>query len=218
MCFSSELSILSFIVGFIGSILCISLGKITDKIIGYFLGFVSLMQEIEFLLWNHQTCDNYNKVVSFIGMILNHSQPIVLGLLIFIFNTKIETKKLYLIFGLLCFYTIIIIPYSIQFITNKKLYCTLKGINKPHLLWKWNTLNYSVFVYYIFSIVLYLLLLLGIPNILYGLCFAFIGFVIHYISLVVYPNKYSGAIWCFFSAFLPLIYYIIRITYLKNIE
>ena len=218
MCFSSELSILSFIVGLTGSILCISLGKITDKIIGYFLAFVSLMQEIEFLLWNHQICDSYNKVISFIGMLLNHLQPIVLGLLIFIFNTKIETKKLYLIFGLLCFYIIIIIPYSIQFITNKNLYCTLKGINKPHLLWKWNNLNYALFAYCTFSIILYLTLLLGIPNILYGLCIAFIGFTIHLISLIIYPTKYSGAIWCFFTAFLPLIYYIIRITYLKNIE
>jgi len=79
-------------------------------------------------------------------------------------------------------------------------------------------MSYSYFVYCIFSIVLYSCLILGLPNILYGLCIAFIGFIIHLISLIIYPMKYSGAIWCFFTAFLPLIYYIIRITYLKNIE
>ena len=72
MCFSKNASIVSFTIGIVGSILCITLGTATDKIVGYFLGYVSLMQGIEYLLWSHQICDNYNRVVSIIGMLLNN--------------------------------------------------------------------------------------------------------------------------------------------------
>ena len=36
MCFSKNASIASFSIGIVGAILCISLGTITDKIVGYF--------------------------------------------------------------------------------------------------------------------------------------------------------------------------------------
>ena len=122
MCFSAEISIITFIVGIIGSLLCISLGKPVDKILGYFFIFVSLMQGIEYLLWNHQKCDNYNRFLSILGMVLNHLQPIVLGLLILYFNKNVSTKIMYLIMFL---YLCAIIPYSIQFLNNKNLECTI---------------------------------------------------------------------------------------------
>jgi nicotinamide riboside transporter PnuC len=90
MCFSPEASIRSLLAGVFGSLLCISLGTTKDKIVGYFLGFVSLMQGIEYLLWKHQKCDNYNKVISITGMILNHLQPFILGVIVLILNPKIE--------------------------------------------------------------------------------------------------------------------------------
>jgi hypothetical protein len=94
MCYSANASIVSFTFGVIGSLLCVSLGSVKDKILGFFLFFVSFMQGIEYLLWKHQICDNYNKFISVLGMILNHLQPIVLGLLVILFNTNLSTTTL----------------------------------------------------------------------------------------------------------------------------
>ena len=83
MCFSAEVSLGSFIIGIVFSIILFFQTKFQDyRIVSIFLGFVSLMQLIEYFLWKHQKCDNINKNLSYLGMILNHSQPIVLGALV----------------------------------------------------------------------------------------------------------------------------------------
>ena len=93
MCFSSEASIRSLTAGLLGSFLCVSLGTATDKIMGYFLGFVSLMQGIEYLLWKHQTCNHYNRAISILGMVLNHLRPVILGIVVLLLNPKTQKPK-----------------------------------------------------------------------------------------------------------------------------
>lgn len=68
MCYSSNASILTFIVGTLGSILVYNSQTKSNKIIGLFIFFVTWMQLIEYLLWNHQICDNYNKILSISGL------------------------------------------------------------------------------------------------------------------------------------------------------
>ena len=93
MCFNKELSLVSFSTGTIFSILLYQLNNITYKILGLFLGYVSLMQLIEFLLWSHQICDNYNKMISILGMILNYGQPIILAILLLTFYNQSKKNK-----------------------------------------------------------------------------------------------------------------------------
>jgi len=148
MCFSAEVSIITFLIGIVGAFLCIQLNTKVDKIIGYFYGFVALMQLIEYLLWMHQKCDNYNKFLSITGMLLNHLQPIVLGLLVLYFNKNNKNK--WIIYLILSIYTIIIVPYSLQFIQSGDFDCTLKDDKQnSHLIWNWNGMNMSDFVYII---------------------------------------------------------------------
>ena len=68
MCFSKEVSLATFIIGVLGGFLCYSVNSPDYKIIGLFFGFVSLMQGIEYLLWCHQTCDTYNKILTNAGI------------------------------------------------------------------------------------------------------------------------------------------------------
>ena len=89
MCFSKDVSLATFLTGFIGGLLCFSTGVVDLKIIGLFFMFVSLMQGIEYLLWIHQTCDDYNKNISYLAMVLNHLQPVVLCILLILYNRKI---------------------------------------------------------------------------------------------------------------------------------
>jgi len=210
MCFSKEVSLITFIIGLVGSIFVISLGTPSDLIVGYFLAFVSLMQFIEYLLWINQTCDQSNKLITHWGMILNHLQPIILGLLILIIG-KDDDNFLKIILIML-FYTCVIIPYSEQFLQRPEMQCTLKDGSTSHLLWNWNEMNHSTFVYAVFLISLIALSIVGIPDKKIGLCMAFGGLVTFTTSLWIYPsNRSTGALWCFYTAFMPVIYYALRI-------
>jgi hypothetical protein len=207
MCFSEKASIITFIVGIMGGILCISLGSMTDKIFGYFLGFVSLMQGIEYLLWKHQKCDDYNKLLSYAGMILNHTQPIILGIVILLVNPKTPNKNLIITTMLL--YTSIIIPYSLQYLNNENTQCTLKNDANNHLAWKWNFMKYAGFVYILFLITLSALCILGIPK--YGTYGAMVAVISFISSMIFYPSA-IGALWCYYTAYLPIAYFGLRKT------
>lgn len=211
MCFSPEASIQSFTVGLIGAFLCVSLGSITDKIIGYFLGFVSLMQGVEYLLWKHQTCDDINRTLSILGMVLNHAQPLVLGFLILMLNPKVNYVKT--IMTLMIIYSLVIIPYSMTYVREKK--CTLKSQEHGHLVWEWNNMKHARIRYFTFICVLCLIFILGMPNMIFGIIAA-LGTVISYMtSKIIYPSDVVGALWCYYVAFLPFLYFILRVI-LKN--
>ena len=206
MCFSSGASAVSLLFGMIGSALCVSLGTPSDKIIGFFFAFVSLMQLVDYLLWNHQKCDTYNKVVSIIGMILNHAQPIVLGILILIFNSRIPNKNL--IYGILAVYSACIIPYSLEYLVKPNI-CTLKNPATSHLLWKWNYSKYYTFVYNIFMWSETLLLYFAFPDKTIAYFLILFGYLSRQITIWMYSRD-IGALWCYFVVFYPIVYYLIR--------
>jgi hypothetical protein len=209
MCFSARSSILSFTIGLLGSLLCLSLGSVKDRIIGYFFGFVSLMQGIEYLLWTHQKCDNYNRLISLLGMSFNHLQPFVLGIIILLINKNVNHKPwIYLVMFL---YVLIIVPYSLQFFSvGKDKQCTLKN-TANHLQWNWNILQYNRLIYIIFLLTMSVLFILGMPTMKTGLYFA-LGAILSYItSAIVYNYNDVGALWCYYVAFLPIIYFVLHV-------
>lgn len=211
MCFSAEISILTFLIGMIGAYLTISLDNKTDKIIGYFFGFVALMQLIEYLLWTHQKCDKYNKLLSIMGMILNHLQPIVLGFLILYFYNQNPNKII--IYSILLIYTLVIIPYSLQFIRSGNFDCTLKDKKQNnHLVWNWNLMNMAHIVYTIFTLSLAAISFFGFPTLTQGISFALVVIISYLTSMIIYPSKVIGALWCFYTVFILFFYYIFRIS------
>jgi hypothetical protein len=214
MCFSAKASLLSFTIGLVGAFLCISLGSVKDKIIGYFLGFVSLMQGIEYLLWSHQKCDSYNRFISFIGMCLNHLQPLVLGIILLVVNKNIKNIKnkdwIYLV---MLFYFFILFLYSLQFfLTEKENQCTLKN-TANHLQWNWNLLKYNRWIYFLFLFTMCALFLLGMPTLKSGINCSFVAILSYSTSAILYNDKDVGALWCYYTAFLPLLYYFSRIMF-----
>jgi hypothetical protein len=212
MCFSARMSLFAFIIGIIGSILVYSLNGPSNKIIACFIGYVSLMQFIEYLLWNNQICNNYNKLISKIGMWLNHLQPVVLGLLVIIFNNNNNNnnnKNLILyIFIIIFIYLCVIIPYSLQYKDIGKLQCTIKNPITNHLDWNWNNLKYNNFVYTIFfCLALILIFYIGLPNKKLKIYAGIVIFVTYISSVIIYNNN-IGALWCFYTVFIPIIYYL----------
>jgi len=201
MCFSKEVSATTFLLGMAGSLyIYFGMGSPSDKIIGAFLAFVSLMQGIEYLLWDHQLCDRYHKIVSYAGMWLNHMQPIILGVLMLLFG-RAEYRNW--IWAIMIGYTLVFVPYSLQYDNIGEMRCSVPRKENPHLVWNWNSLPFSTTVYAIFLATFVALFMLGLKN---GLFASFIAVASFLISIIVYPRESYGAMWCFFTAFIPIGY------------
>jgi hypothetical protein len=200
MCFSAEVSLASFLVGLLGSIGLLFLAAPLYRLMGIFLGFVSLMQGIEFLLWKHPVCDDYHKAVSVAGMILNHLQPVVLGAATWaVYRTG--GPAIAAIVGL---YLLVIIPYSISYLRDDALHCTAPACGNPHLVWRWNTMQYFRLVYAVFLAAFASIGLLGIRPLNHGILFAGMAFLTYGLSAILYGRASVGALWCFWVAFLPV--------------
>jgi len=213
MCYSSEVSLLTLIVGLIGSGAVYTLGSAFDKIIGGFLAYVSLMQGIEWILWNNQACDSFHKKVSVLGMLLNFGQPIVLGLLILLFSDRMQYKKV--IISIMIVYTIYGLMYCSNYIKN--LQCTNPRPNDPHLVWNWTILPSYYIAWTVYICTVIIISILGMPTINQGLFFAGSTLVAMIISIIVYPRQDMGAMWCFFTAYSPFLYYFFRTILNKRI-
>lgn len=204
MCFSADVSLGTFISGIFFSVLCFSLGTAEAKIIGVFFGFVIFMQLIEYLLWKHQECDQYNKNLTIAGMILNHLQPIVLFLAVILFNKNIPSNNLKIMILAVIIYVIAIIPYSLQF--NK--FCTQKSKeSNNHLLWKCNNMERAEIVYLIFLASMMVITFFGMPS--HKVLYLIITLLTFVISAVIYgKQQVAGALWCYIAAFAPLVYFV----------
>ena len=138
-------------------------------------------------------------------MVLNHAQPIVLAGLIFAFSKQPYSKALLL--TVTAAYTLWMIQYSLQFgqAATQEGTCTGREPGNPHLIWRWNMLPSAGAFYAAFLTVLMLFFLLGLSNPL-NYWIAGITGLLFTISKVLYGKKQvTGALWCFFSAFLPAI-------------
>ena len=204
MCFSANVSLGTFIAGIVFSILSFNVGTIEGKIIGTFFGFVIFMQLIEYLLWKHQECDDYNKKLTITGMVLNHLQPIVLFLMIILFNKNISPKNMKIMISIIIIYTISITIYSLQF----KKFCTLKGDNSnKHLVWKWNNMDKAKIVYLIFLVSMMTVTYLGMPS--HKVEYSLVILLSFITSAIIYgKQEVAGALWCFIAAFAPLVYFL----------
>lgn len=208
MCFNYKVSLLTFGIGIIFSILLIKYGN--KKYVGenittgiYFI-FISLIQFMDFLFWID--IDNkygINKITTILGPILNILQPNILYLIkILYYKPNIYTLKDFnlpiAILNLLYFIHFIFI--YVHFLTTEKLITSTKN---GHLSWPW--VKYSNPYFYLILTALNIFYLF---NFNYGLIF----FIISYLFLIIsakYFNYNIGELWCFFGAFIPLLLYII---------
>jgi hypothetical protein len=209
MCFSPLASLSTFLIGIIGAILCLTLGTPTDKLVGLFFGFVSSMQGIEFALWKNQTCNDMNKIISILGMVFNHLQPIVLSILILLLNHNLSTITKQIIILSTIIYAIVITAYSLQFISNDKSYdgCTIKN-EYNHLEWDWNGMKYRTLSYMLFLFMLVFLFYVGTPDKKSGIILSAISLISYLISYFIYKDKkVVGSLWCLFASFTPVLWY-----------
>jgi hypothetical protein len=203
MCFTANVSLITFLVGVVGSIFLMKYGNpkfhkenITS---GIFLLFIAGIQLMEFLFWiDINNTIGINKITTIIGSLFNVGQPLFLYITKILYFTpknilSIENFNLP-VFILNIFYLLNVVIFYISFINSSTI------ITRPengHLSWPW--IKYSNPIFYI--------LLLAI-NIFYLMDFkyAFVFFIITYLFFilsVVFFSYNIGELWCFFGVFIP---------------
>ena len=201
MCFSKNLSLLSFIFGIASSLLLIFFGNKessdTNKAIGYFFIFVSFMQFIEYLIWSDIDCKKgLNMIGSVFGPIFNHLQPICILILctIFLKSSYIIPNKI-LIFINAIYLLYVVYEYYIYIIKDR----CIKKNKYGHLDWIWKY-NFNYIFYYVISFI-------NIIN-FYKNINLIISVIVSYFLLVISIFEFHeniGELWCLMVTGIPLV-------------
>lgn len=223
MCYSEEQSRKSFVINLIT---CYALynykNSPTYKILALFFGFVGLMQLFDIIFWTNQNIKDekqakLNYITTKIAMFVNHLQPIVLALLIYVFTGKLGQMSTIIV----TIYSIVIIFYTISAYKNIK-YTLVEKVSirdtndllfpypdddeiRPSLKWDWNIQENAIVVYLIF---LSTLMLLSYENFKYpfNIVLTFINIFTFVLSAYYYKGKSLGRFWCKFAAWVPLLF------------
>lgn len=203
MCYSEELSLTSLSFGIFASLMLINFGNSksenTNKAIGYFFLFVTLMQLVEYFLWIDIDCVNgFNKLGSLIGPIFNHLQPLVLLLLATYFLNSSNLISPSIIIPANIIYLIYSGYQYVKYVSNSSNLCV--GTNEcDHLDWTWKR-DFNYLFYFAISF-------LNIAN-FYTNVNLMVSFGISYLLLIVSIfgfNKNVGEFWCLMVTGVPLI-------------
>jgi len=193
MCISKNLSILSFVVSIVSSILLLKFGLAPEnKVISYYMIFVGLMQLVDYGAWIDLTCTKgTNRISSILGPLLNHIQPLLFLVLAYYYlqSSSIINDKLLVALGIIyCGYMI----YKYIHYLNIGDLC-IRTDSLEHLIWQWGN-NYNYWGYH-------LLFLLGIINF-----YKYKGLLIFYIAAyILYSISIKSEIWCFLVTGIPFL-------------
>lgn len=203
MCYSKELSLISFLFGIFSSTSLILFGKDEYKndniAIGGFFIFVSLMQVVEYLIWSDPTCKNgLNKIGSLLGPLLNHFQPIVGLILGYIFLNHTNIVPINIIIFISTIYSLYVLSEYNGYISNPTNLCVQKN-DCDHLDWTWKY-NFR-YEFYFFINLLNLGLFYNSKN--YVLTWS-VSHLLFLISVFKF-NKNIGELWCLMVTGVPLV-------------
>jgi hypothetical protein len=208
MCFNDKVSLFTFSIGVVFSILLIYYGNakysLENTISGIFLIFISFIQFMDFLFWIDLKNElGINKITTILGPILNVAQPTILYLIKFYYykpdifslhNFNLPVAILNLL------YFIYFITIYTKFLKIDKLITSTKN---GHLQWPW--IKYASPWFYV---------LLFAVNIFYMFNFkyALVLFTVTYFLLILSVKYFEynvGELWCFFGSFIPLIMFVL---------
>jgi hypothetical protein len=196
MCYSSTISIVTFIEFIIAS----SILFCFNKVLGVFFAFVGLMQLYDYIFWTNSGSINF--WTTKLAMITNNMQPLILAFLIVIFGKKkLKTASLVLV----VLYSIATLIYSWN-AWNKITVTTVSKKSSPSLHWEWNGLYGYVPYYALYLLTMTVLLYQHIewPINIIACLLCIVTFVF---SSALYTKKgTTGRLWCWMTGLSPLIF------------
>jgi hypothetical protein len=203
MCFNYKVSLFTFAIGTIFSILLIQYGNVKyaleNKISGIFLIFISAIQFMDFLFWiDIKNKIGINKITTILGPILNVAQPTILYLIKYYYQRpnvlSMQNYNLPVAIVNLIYFIFFINGYT-KFLTNDKL---VTGTENDHLKWPWIKYSNAYLYLIVFFINIFYLF-----NFKYALTFFVITYFFLYLSTKYFYYN-AGELWCFFGSFIPL--------------
>ena len=212
MCFNAPISLATFFLGFIFSLILIFYGnpkyEKENIVFGIMLIFISSVQLMEYFLWSDINNKNgINHLMTLICPLLIVCQPIILYIIkIIYFKPKLFSLKdcNLELFILNVIYFGVFLSNYIKYI-NKNLITTVK---KGHLSWPLSNLMNPIF---------YLILLAINMFYLTDFKYSAIIFIVTYLFSIlsyIFFGYHIAEMWCFFGSSIPLILFIITKYYL----
>lgn len=203
MCYSDELSLTSLSFGLFASLILIGYGnkesENTNKAIGYFFLFVTLMQLVEYFLWIDQKCINgYNYVGAVVGPILNNLQPVVMLILarMYLESSKIISDQALLLANGL--YIMYMVYKYIEYVSDESNLC-VETNDEGHLNWTWKK-DFNYLFYFILNFI-------NAANYYENSNFMIV-FIISYLLWILSLfnfHKNVGEFWCLMVTGVPLV-------------
>ncbi|AVL94593.1 hypothetical protein ma207 [Moumouvirus australiensis] len=209
MCWSKEISFITFVFAMVGVIYLYKRNKPNDRWIALFAGTIAMIQFAEYFMWSDQTCGKINKYASILALFILVMEPLMnmVGGLLFSDTSNKQILK-YLLIAYIIFIFIILLNQSHKSIN----WCgtSLCGdigdrtngftINKSCNL-KWLFLDgFDGMTGLIWSLFLILPFLAMKPTYL-GIIFAVFGVGTFYMANIT-NNAAQGSLWCWFAIIL----------------
>ena len=209
MCVNKEVSLGTYILGTILSIVLFKSGDKYDKHIAIFsMVFISI-QLSEFFMWSDQKCGIMNHYGTLLAEFILLFQPLSILILGYIYQTfNIDNNLLYL----LIIVTALPILYQIIYrLKNTEKLCS-KEMQTGHLEWDINLPSATTTIYMIFLFLPWLFL----KNKLKGIIIFSVISVTYLLSLINFKNSQLSlfeqfeSIWCFTATINPLVFLILN--------
>ena len=202
MCWNAEVSLYTFIYGFISAIIVYALNVIPIHVIIILMSFTS-MQLLEYFTWTYMDNKKINEILSYIGLLLIIIQ--IFLIICFIKNKK--SRNLLLI----TFSIVLILFILIEF---KNITFKMTRGKNGHLVWHW--LDMPI-IWIIIALLFY-----TIPSVI-DKNYLSLLFIIIILTLSLYyyfKAKTWGTMWCYFSniAWIFLIFKSIFLIYSNGIR
>lgn len=205
MCYSPESSLSSFLVGSTTSLyLLLFSNSQIYKHIGLFFITVILIQLLEYFMWIDQKCGIINDIVSRMVLPVLSLQLISIFLGGYIFNTTILNRNTLYYIVLILFGILLKTIYNVS--TDKRPYCS-KANKYGALEWVY-TEEYGNIAFYLYYFV-FLLAPFLLNDKIKGIIILAAGLTT-YLSSRLYNAKTSDSKWCFFSAYIPILFVILN--------
>jgi len=211
MCFSASVSLGTFFLGLIFSLILIFYGnpkyKKENIVFGILLIFISSVQLMEYFIWSDiNNKYGINHLMTLLCPLLIVCQPIILYIIkIIYFKPNLFDSYNFKLFFLNIIYLSIFFYNYVKYL-NKDLITTVK---KGHLSWPLNNLMNPLFYLILLAINMFYL-----TDLKYSM-FLFIVTYLFSILSYIYFGYHIAEMWCFFGSSIPLILFIITKYYIS---
>ena len=201
MCYNERVSITAYILGMLGALALSRSGMLA---LAVFYAATVQMQLVDYIAFKNPVCNALNSFATKAGIVINHAEPLVLyGVLV---SQGVSLPSF--VHSIVLMYAIVAGVYTFRALSSVS--CTqVSEESAPYLYWQWNDMDGKGLVYGLFLLTLVVVSVYGLGDM--GTLHALLAVASFGLSHLIYGGKRAtGALWCWFAAFIPYLLLILR--------